>query len=63
MDTKGETPEERDFHVREMREFNKSITKYVGEVVQEYPDLAEAVHLYFSQVSAPPASYRINTIW
>ena len=33
-----------------MREFNKTITKQVGEVVHNFPDLAQAVHLYFSQV-------------
>ncbi|XP_046349187.1 coiled-coil domain-containing protein 39-like isoform X1 [Haliotis rufescens] len=52
--SKGETPEERDFEVREMREFNKSIMKGVSDVVQVNTELNEAVNMYFSQANLPP---------
>jgi len=50
---KDETPEERDFEVRELREINRNGLKIIGEVVQQYPDIAQAVHLYFSQSGLP----------
>ena len=33
-----------------MREFNKNVNKQISEAVQQNPDIAQAVHLYFSQV-------------
>lgn len=50
---KGETPEERDFEVRELREMNRQGLKMVGEVVQQYPEVMQAVHLYFTQAGLP----------
>ncbi|XP_046566299.1 coiled-coil domain-containing protein 39-like [Haliotis rubra] len=52
--SKGETPEERDFEVREMREFNKNVMKGVSDVVQVHSELNEAVNMYFSQANLPP---------
>lgn len=46
--------EERDFEVRELRDLNKNAMKYFGEVIQQYPDVAQAVHLYFTQANLPP---------
>jgi hypothetical protein len=48
---KGEAPEERDFDVRELREMNKQGQRMIGEVVHQYPEISQAVHLYFTQVS------------
>jgi len=42
---------QKDFTVREMREFNKGVMQQIGEATQVHPDLAEAVHMYFSQVN------------
>ena len=42
---------QKDFEIREMREFNKNINKQISEAIQHNPDIAQAVHLYFSQVS------------
>ncbi|KAK2144272.1 hypothetical protein LSH36_772g01071 [Paralvinella palmiformis] len=50
---KGETPEERDFEVRELREMNRQGLKMVGEVGQQYPEVMQAVHLYFTQAGLP----------
>ncbi|KAH9509024.1 Coiled-coil domain-containing protein 39, partial [Bulinus truncatus] len=47
--TKAELPEEKDFEVRELREFNKNVVKMVGEAATTYPEMAEAVTLYFTQ--------------
>lgn len=41
---------QKDFNVREMREFNKNIMSQVGMVVSQHPDIGEAVNMYFSQV-------------
>ena len=37
--------------LRELREFNKNSIKQIGEVTHQNPDIAQAVHLYFSQVN------------
>ena len=50
---KDELPEERDIDLREMRDFNTSIMKQIGEVVHNHPDIANAVNLYFSQAGLP----------
>ncbi|XP_059163653.1 coiled-coil domain-containing protein 39-like [Physella acuta] len=64
-------PEEKDFEVRELREFNKKVMKMVGEAVATYPDMSEAVTLYFTQANLPasmgsassvPASSRASSI-
>ena len=36
--------------VRELRELNKNAMRVFGEAVHQYPDVAQAVHLYFTQV-------------
>lgn len=41
---------QKDFAVREMREFNKGVMQQIGEATQVHPDLAEAVTMYFQQV-------------
>ncbi|KAK3095543.1 hypothetical protein FSP39_015932 [Pinctada imbricata] len=51
---KGETNEERDFEVRELRDFNKQMMQQVGDVIQKHPDIGEAVNMYFSQANLPP---------
>lgn len=51
--TKENLPEERDFDVREMREFNKMVTKLVGEAAAHYPEMEEAVSMYFTQANLP----------
>ena len=40
-----------DFDLREMREFNKTIMKQIGEAVNQHPEMSEAVNMYFAQVS------------
>ncbi|CAL1542998.1 unnamed protein product [Lymnaea stagnalis] len=50
---KEELPEEKDFVVRELREFNKTVMKMVGEAASAYPEIQEAVSLYFSQANIP----------
>ncbi|KAK6195619.1 hypothetical protein SNE40_001008 [Patella caerulea] len=52
--SKGETDEERDFEVRELREFNKNIMRQVGESAQNNSEIAEAVSMYFAQANLPP---------
>ncbi|GFR92728.1 coiled-coil domain-containing protein 39 [Elysia marginata] len=51
--TKENLPEEKDFEVREMREFNKMVTKLVGEAAAHYPEMEEAVSMYFTQANLP----------
>ncbi|CAH1781534.1 unnamed protein product [Owenia fusiformis] len=51
---KNDTPEEKDFELREMRDFNKNAIKMFGDVTQQNPDLAQIVHLYFTQANLPP---------
>lgn len=42
---------QRDIGLRELRDFNKSIMKYISEAVGQHPDMMEAVNMYFSQVT------------
>ncbi|XP_064639257.1 coiled-coil domain-containing protein 39-like [Lineus longissimus] len=51
---KNDTPEERDFELRELREFNKGVMRQIGEVAHQNPDIAQAVQLYFTQANLPP---------
>ena len=46
--------QQKDFSVRELREFNKGVMQQIGEATQVHPDLAEAVTMYFQQVSHLP---------
>lgn len=50
---KDELLEEKDIGLREMKDFNTSIMKQIGEVVHDHPDIATAVHLYFNQAGLP----------
>lgn len=52
--TKEETPEERDFNLREMRDFTKGIMKIIGDTVSQHPEMTEAVNMYFAQSNLPP---------
>ncbi|XP_041355046.1 coiled-coil domain-containing protein 39-like [Gigantopelta aegis] len=51
--SKGITPEEKDFEVRELREFNKTAVKNISLAASEHPDLHEAVTMYFAQANLP----------
>jgi hypothetical protein len=42
---------QKDFAVRELREFNKTVMQQLGEATQVHPDLGEAVTMYFQQVT------------
>ncbi|KAL5004553.1 hypothetical protein ScPMuIL_018009 [Solemya velum] len=62
--SKGETPEEQDFNVREMREFNKTVMQQIGDVVHHHQDIADAVHMYFSQANLPaptPSGHQLGS--
>ena len=50
---KDELPEEKDIDLRELRDFNTSIMKQIGGVVHDNPEIAAAVHLYFTQAGLP----------
>ncbi|XP_053316175.1 coiled-coil domain-containing protein 39 [Spea bombifrons] len=47
--TKGETQEEQDIDVRDLREFNRSINKMLAQTMAQNPDLAGALRMYFQQ--------------
>lgn len=51
--SRGELHEEKDMDLRELRDFNSRIMKQMGEVVHNYPDIAPAVQMYFSQAGLP----------
>lgn len=40
--------------LRELRDFNKSAMKSVGDVVAQYPDMSQVVNMYFQQADLPP---------
>lgn len=50
---KGPSHEERDFDLRELRDFNKNMMKNIGEVVHNYSDIAPTAHMFFSQAGLP----------
>lgn len=50
---KGETHEEKDFELRELREFNKNVMKMMGEVIHSYQDVTPTAHMLFSQAGLP----------
>ncbi|XP_067948183.1 coiled-coil domain-containing protein 39-like [Watersipora subatra] len=52
--TKSEIPEEANMDLRELREFNKTALKSIGEVVSQYPDMSQVVNMYFQQADLPP---------
>merc|ERR1712202_28930 len=45
--------EETDMEVREMREKNRQLCKSVAAVVQQYPDIANTMNIYFQQAGIP----------
>eukprot|EP00795_Rhopilema_esculentum_P016358 gene16358-7752_t len=50
---KDQLPEEKDIDLRELRDFNTSVMKQLGGVVHDNPEIAAAVHLYFTQAGLP----------
>ena len=60
---KGETHEERDIELREIRDFNTDIMKQIGVVVQTHGDMSTATQLYFNQAGlpAPPSPSRLGS--
>ncbi|XP_071950306.1 coiled-coil domain-containing protein 39-like [Antedon mediterranea] len=50
---KGETHEERDFALRELRDFNKNVVKQIGEVMHGHSDLTPTAQMLFSQAGLP----------
>ena len=60
--SKGETEEEQDFDVRDLRELNKGAVRQIGEVVHQFPDTSPAVQLYFNQANLPlPAASAVSS--
>ena len=45
---------QRDMNVRELRELNKNAMRVFGDVIHQYPDVSQAVQLYFNQAGLPP---------
>ncbi|XP_069753232.1 coiled-coil domain-containing protein 39 [Narcine bancroftii] len=49
----GETSDEQDINLRELRDFNRSLNKLLVEAMDECPGLAADLHLYFDQAGLP----------
>ncbi|KAM8953973.1 coiled-coil domain-containing protein 39 [Pelodytes ibericus] len=47
--SRGETQDEQDINVRDLRDFNRSINKMLAHAMEQNPDLTEALQLYFQQ--------------
>lgn len=46
----GETLEEQDIDLRELRDFNRSLNRLLAEAMSDCPSLASDLQLYFDQV-------------
>ncbi|XP_078482846.1 coiled-coil domain-containing protein 39-like [Ciona intestinalis] len=53
--------EERDMDLREIRSRNKKIAEKISEVIQLFPDIADAAESYFIQVGLPPPSANLQS--
>ena len=42
---------QKDFSLRELRDFNKNLAKQIGDVIHTQPDVIPTTHMLFSQVS------------
>ncbi|XP_062900925.1 coiled-coil domain-containing protein 39 isoform X2 [Mobula hypostoma] len=49
----GETPEEQDIDLRELRDFNRLLNKLLAEAMDDCPSLAADLQLYFNQAGLP----------
>ncbi|XP_066457641.1 coiled-coil domain-containing protein 39 [Eleutherodactylus coqui] len=47
--SKGETKDERDINVRELRDFNKSINKMLARAMDDHPEITVPLQMYFQQ--------------
>lgn len=43
---------QKDFRVKELRDFIKTIVKVIGDAASQDPEMSDAAQLYFSQVIA-----------
>jgi len=50
---KGPLSEESDMEIREIRDRNRSISKAIGQILQQFPDLTQTVDMHFQQVGLP----------
>jgi len=50
---KGPLSEESDMEIREIRDRNRSISKAIGQILQQFPDLTQTVEMHFQQVGLP----------
>ncbi|XP_018430362.1 PREDICTED: coiled-coil domain-containing protein 39-like, partial [Nanorana parkeri] len=62
--SKGETQDEQDINVRDLRDFNRSVNKMLAQAMEQNPELVVPLQMYFQQVgleipsSSTPGSSR-----